>query len=150
MIAFLHQGPIMSVTIDDYEIEVSVKKLLKLAYSKNNGLTSEIMLEAGAAQLTVDQNGVATLTGNGKILTFSGKQALEEIGVDVKRVHISFRNQGKHIIGYTATVRIGVVSLSVHGSIDLEKLITSCSGLLCQTARGMLDRKARLRKATNF
>jgi len=43
-------------------------------------------------------------------------------------------------VGYTATVNLAVISLTVSGDFDLEELITSCSGLLCIAARAMKGR----------
>ena len=43
-------------------------------------------------------------------------------------------------IGYTGTLNLGLAKVSVTGQFDLEELITSCSGLLCRTARTLKRR----------
>src|SRR5690625_7850007 len=63
------------------EAKITIAKLIDLAYSKDKGLTAKIMAKTGNAQLSVDQNGNATLSGSAGILTFSGTPVLEkEIG----------------------------------------------------------------------
>lgn len=122
------------------EAKVTVAKLLELAYSKDKGLTVKIMAQKGSAKLTVDQDGKATLSGSAGVLTFDGDPALKEIGADVSRVSVSFTNQDAMKIGYNATFHAGIATMSAAGSFDLETLITSCSGLLCQAARAMKGR----------
>lgn len=43
-------------------------------------------------------------------------------------------------VNYTATFDLEYIKLSVLGDFDLEALITSCSGLLCQAARALKGR----------
>ncbi|AFU98416.1 hypothetical protein M5M_06105 [Simiduia agarivorans SA1 = DSM 21679] len=43
-------------------------------------------------------------------------------------------------VGYTATFSLEIISVIVSGNFDLEKLITSCSGLLCKAARALKGR----------
>ena len=40
-------------------------------------------------------------------------------------------------VGYSATFDLEYMKLSVMGDFDLEKLITSCYGLLCRAARAL-------------
>jgi len=98
------------------------------------------MAEKGRFKLVVAQNGQATLSGSAGVLTFSGKPTLEKIGVKIKRVSINFENKGKMKVGYSATINLAVISLTVNGNFDLEELITSCSGLLCIAARALKGR----------
>jgi hypothetical protein len=72
------------------------------------------------------------------VLIFSGTPTLEKVGI--KRISISFENKGEMNIGYSATVNLSVISLTVNGDFDLEELITSCSGLLCSAARALKGR----------
>ncbi|AZG36533.1 MULTISPECIES: hypothetical protein [Shewanella] len=122
------------------EVKITVAKLIEASYSKDKGLTTKIMAEKGSFKLTVDQSGTATLSGNAGVLTFSGTPTLEKIGIKVKRISISFENKGEMNIGYSATVNLAVISLTVNGDFDLEELITSCSGLLCSAARALKGR----------
>lgn len=122
------------------EAKITIAKLLELAYSQDKGLTVKIMAQKGSARLTVDQDGKATLSGTAGIFTFSGTPVLEKIGVKVKRVSVNFNNEDGKKIGYSATFSLEVISMTVIGEFDLEALITSCSGLLCQAARALKGR----------
>ena len=118
------------------KVKLTVAKLIELAYSKDAGLTAKIIRSKGSFRLAVDTNGNATISGKAGILRFSGKPALESIGVALKRVNVNFSNEGEGRIRYLASFDIlKSASISVAGSFDIEKLITSCSGLLCQAAR---------------
>ena len=122
------------------EAKITIAKLIELAYSRNEGMTVKIMAKKGNAELTVDQNGNATLSGSAGILTFSGTPVLEQMGTKIKRVSVSFSNKDGMIVGYTATFDLEYIKLSVFGDFDLEELITSCSGLLCSAARALKGR----------
>ena len=122
------------------EAKITIAKLIELAYSKDKGMTVKIMAQKGSAKLTVDQNGNATLSGAAGALTFSGTPVLDKIGVKIKRVSVNFSNKDGMKVGYTATYDLAYIKLSVSGDFDLEKLITSCSGLLCQAARALKGR----------
>ena len=130
------------------EAKITIGKLVQLAYSKDKGLTTKIMAKKGAAKLTVDSDGNATLSGSAGVVTFSGTPVLKQIGAKIKRVSIRFQNdsekQGDMIIGYTASFDLGVIQLTVSGNFDLEKLITSCSGLVCIAARLFQNRNRAL------
>ena len=122
------------------EAKITIAKFIELAYSKDKGMTAKIMAKKGSAKLTVDQNGKATLSGSAGVLTFSGTPVLEKIGAKIKRVSVTFNNKEGMKIGYTATFDLEYITLSVFGDFDLEELITSCSGLLCQAARALKGR----------
>ncbi|EXJ12213.1 MULTISPECIES: hypothetical protein [Nitrincola] len=122
------------------EAKITIAKLIELAYSKNKGMTAKIMAEKGNAQLTVDHNGNATLSGSAGMLTFSGTPVLENVGAKIKRININFRNEEGMKVDYTATFDLEYIKLSVMGDFDLEELMTSCSGLLCQAARAFKGR----------
>lgn len=122
------------------EAKITIAKLVELAYSRDKGMTAKIMAKKGSAKLTVEQNGNATLSGSAGILIFSGTPVLEKIGVKIKRVSVSFSNKGGMKVSYTATYDLEYIKLSVLGEFDLEELITSCSGLLCQAARALKGR----------
>lgn len=122
------------------ELKITLAKLLELSYSADKGLTSEIILDKGGAKLTVDQQGNAKLSGNAGVLTFSGKSALDQVGVTVKRVSADFTNEDGMNIRYSVTADLKIISVSTSGKLDLEKLITACSGLLCRAARALKGR----------
>lgn len=122
------------------EAQVTIAKLLELAYSRDKGMTAQIMAESGNAQLSIDQNGHATLSGSAGALTFSGSPVLDSVGAKIKRVSISFTNRDEMKVGYRATFDLEYMRLSVNGEFDLEQLITSCSGLLCRAARALKGR----------
>jgi len=122
------------------EVKITIEKLLEVAYSENKGLTTKILAVKGKAKLTVDQSGRATLTGTVGAFSFSGSPVLSKIGVKIKRVTVNFENKGSMKVGYTATFTHAFVSLNVSGTFDLDELITSCSGFLCQAARALKNR----------
>lgn len=122
------------------EAKITIAKLIELAYSKDKGMTVKLMAQKGGAKLTVDQDGNATLSGSAGILTFSGTPVLEKIGAKIKRVSVSFEHKEGMKVNYTATFDLEYIKLSVLGDFDLEALITSCSGLLCQAARALKGR----------
>ncbi|UJF22832.1 hypothetical protein [Shewanella sp. OMA3-2] len=122
------------------EVKITIAKFLEVAYSKDKGLTTNIMVEKGKAKLVVDQNGNATLSGTAGSLTFSGTPVLNKLGVKIKRVTVDFENKGAMKVGYNATFNLEAISLTVMGDFDLEDLITSCSGLLCRAARALKGR----------
>ncbi|HEY9098448.1 MAG TPA: hypothetical protein VIN38_06235 [Thiobacillus sp.] len=122
------------------EAKITIAKLIELAYSKDKGMTVKLMAQKGGAKLTVDQDGNATLSGSAGILTFSGTPVLEKIGTKIKRVSVSFDHKDGMKVDYTATFDLEYIKLSLLDDFDLEELITSCSGLLCQTARALKGR----------
>lgn len=128
------------MNFDRTEARITIAKFVELAYSKDKGTTLKILAQKGGARLAIDQDGNATLSGSAGMLTFSGAPVLKQIGVKIKRVSISFSNEGGMGVGYVATYDLEYIKLSVSGSFDLEELITSCSGLLCQAARAMNGR----------
>lgn len=122
------------------EAKITIAKLIELAYSKDKEMTVKLMAQKGGAKLTVDQDGNATLSGSAGILTFSGTPVLEKIGAKIKRVSVSFEHNEGMKVNYTATFDLEYIKLSVLGDFDLEALITSCSGILCQAARALKGR----------
>ncbi|ELR63116.1 hypothetical protein C942_04103 [Photobacterium marinum] len=76
------------------------------------------------------------------MVTFSGKDAIEELGLQVKRVAVSFKKEGSGSVSYTATLHLGLISTSIKGSFNIEELLLSCSGLLCIVARRIKGRPA--------
>ncbi len=126
--------------LSNAEAKITIAKLFELAYSKNKGVTARIVAKKGTAKLTIDQDGRAVLSNSAGMVIFSGDPVLNKIGVKVKRVNIIFSNEDGMNIGYNATFDLGVGRVAVRGKFDLEKLILSCSGLLCKAARAMKGR----------
>ncbi|WP_374327381.1 hypothetical protein [Azonexus sp.] len=123
-------------TSTDAEIRLTIARLIELAYSANDGLTTKIVRDVGAFRLTVDQDGNAELTGRAGVVRLSGTPALEKIGVAMRRLTVNFTGYENGDIHYTAGVGVkGGGMLTVSGSFNIVKLITACSGLVCRAAR---------------
>ena len=122
------------------EVRITVARLLEVAYSKNKGITTALVREVGPLTLTVDENGQAALSGNAGRVSFVARETLQEIGVNagVFRAMMSVNDAGD--LRFNARIRVGVASISASGSIDVEKLITTCSGFLCRAARALQGR----------
>ncbi|MBL1277713.1 MAG: hypothetical protein COB30_016660 [Ectothiorhodospiraceae bacterium] len=132
------------MSIKRSELKVTIAKLMVLAYSKDQGLTTQIMAQKGKAKLTVNQNGKVTLSGAAGSFTFSGAPVLENIGVAIRRIRVNFSNEGGMKVGYSATFTLEIISLTVSGSFDMEALITECSGFLCIAVRALKGRNKSL------
>ena len=125
------------------EVKITIAKLLEIAYSKNKGVTTKIIRSKGSFKLTVDPSGNATLSGGVGMLTYRADSALSGLGAQVKSVSVSFSKGDGDDIKYHATFQfVGVASISVVGFFNVEKLILSCSGLLCIAARALNGRHA--------
>jgi hypothetical protein len=121
------------------ELKLTIAKLIEVAYSQDKGLTTKITLSKGSFKLALDDQGNAMLSSKVGILTFNGSPTLKKMGLNLKTMNASFWTESDNRIHYLATYGINVgsrtVSVGVEGSFDIEELITSCSGLLCQAAR---------------
>lgn len=122
------------------ELKITIAKLIEVAYSKDKGLTTKIVREKGPFKLTVDQDGQAGLSSKFGIVNFSGSDALDKIGANIKSISVNFSNHGGDKIKYTAIIDIKAAKMAISGDFDIEALITSCSGLLCQAARALKGR----------
>ncbi len=123
------------------EVKITIAKILEVAYSKNKGVTTKIVRKKGNFKITVDSQGNATLSGNVGMMTFKANSALESLGAKIKNISISFSKGDGNDIQYTGTFSfIGVAAITVSGKFNIEKLILSCSGLLCQAARALKGR----------
>lgn len=124
-----------------YSLKITVARLLELSYARNEGVTASILREVGPASIAVDSDGVGTLRGKAGNVTFSATEAVKELGIQVRRVGISMDVNEEGELDYTARFLFtGALALSVRGSIDVEKLILACSGLLCRAARALKGR----------
>lgn len=126
----------------EIEVKIAVGRLIELAYEKNKGLTASILAQKGTAKLTVSSDGTAILSNSVGIITFSGNPALKQIGTKIKFLSVGFENRDGMDIQYKAGVKVGLGTISVSGTFNLEKLITSCSGLLCNAARALKNQRS--------
>lgn len=126
------------------EVRITVARLLEMAYLQNKGLTLAMVRESGPLSLHVNERGEATLSGNAGRVSFSGKDTLREVGINtgVFRAMLSANEVGE--LRFNASVRIGFATVAASGSIDVEKLITACSGILCKAGRALQSRPAHL------
>lgn len=133
----------MSARPNTYSLKLSVARLLELSYGRNEGLTASILRDVGPATIAVDSNGVATLSGSAGNVTFSANDVLKDLGLEVRRIGVSMSITEDGELEYTARFMFaGALALSARGTIDVEQLILSCSGLLCRAARMMKGRNA--------
>ena len=128
------------MSINRSEIKITIAKLIELAYSNDKGLTTKIMVKKGAVKLTIDQSGNARLSGAAGAIIFSGSPVLDIIGTKIKRISVNFNNKDNMNVGYTATIDLKLLSMTVVGKFNIEDLLTSCSGLLCKAARALKGR----------
>lgn len=97
--------------------------------------------EKGSFALKISHNGDAELSGKAGYVKFSAKQELAQIGLDLKIASIMFTSGRNGKIRYIASFSFfGGATVEFASSIDIEKLILSCSGLLCQAARLLKNR----------
>jgi len=122
------------------ELKITVAKLLELSYSKDRGMMTQLLLQKNGAKMTVDQNGQVRFSGEVGAFTFSGRPVLDQMGAKFRRLSVNFKNKEDMEIGYAISADMEGVVFEVSGSFDLEELITSCSGLLCQVARALKGR----------
>jgi len=129
--------------IGEYGLKIKVINFIELAYKENDKLTVSIVKNKGAFTLKVNQDGDATLSGKSGIVRFSASEATEKFGVDFKYASIMFFS-GRGKLNYTASFGFSKLGKITYTSfIDIEKLVLSCSGLLCIAARAI---KARYRQ----
>ncbi len=134
--------PANNSSITRAEFKITIAKLIEVAYSTNKGVTTSLLIQVGNAKLNVNQNGDCVLSGKAGIVTFKGKGVLEELGVQVKKIGVSFNIASDGSVDYTGTMAWGFFSISIKGNFNAEKLILSCSGLLCRAARALKGRPA--------
>ena len=118
-------------------IKITIAKLLEIAYTKNKGLTTKIVRKKGKFKITIDQNGKVKLHGSAGVLAFNGSLALEAIGAKVKFATIHFSKAEGNSANYKASFSFAgdQAAILITGTLNIEELITSCSGLLCNAAK---------------
>lgn len=137
--------------ISKAELKLTVAKLVELSMDSNKEVTVALLRKKGIATIKVDQDGKVTVTGSGKVVSFSGDPALSKLSVKIKRMSVTFSNMDGMRVGYNVSVTgpYGVAA-SLSGSVDLEELILACSGFLCQSARAMKNRDQQMQKAMGY
>jgi len=118
---------------------------LEISYKSNGEITANLIKSKGPFTLRIDQNGSATLSGKAGTVRFSVKNNVSSFGVDLKYVGVFFSGTGNGKIVYRATFKLEAadfkaISITYSSFLDLEKLILSCSGLLCQAAKHLKNR----------
>jgi hypothetical protein len=117
------------------EVKLIIAKLIDVAYSKDKGVTTKIVMDKGLFKMTMDADGNVALSGKGGYLRFSGKPALEQIGVAMKRLTVNFVAGQNGNVHFIAGINLKITTFTVSGDFNIVDLITACSGLLCQAAR---------------
>jgi len=117
------------------EVKLTIAKLIDIAYSKDKGMTTKIVMDKGMFKLTMDADGNVELSGKSGHLRFSGKPALEQIGVSMKRLTVNFVGGQNGNVHFIASIDLKITMFTVSGDFNIVDLITACSGLLCQAAR---------------
>lgn len=135
----------MPISHSQTELKLAVARLLELSYSTDGTTTARLMREVGPLKLSVDNHGAASLDGHAGKVTFSAQNGLKELGMELRMVDVSMHVDDQGLIQFTASFRfLRAASATTRGSIDVEKLIVSCSGLLCTAARALIGaRKSR-------
>ncbi|GGX54551.1 hypothetical protein [Saccharospirillum salsuginis] len=129
----------------DLQLRVTVGKLIELAYSTNEGPTARIVKSGNNFRISVDHTGKAKLSGGGESVFFYGEPAMSGLGISISRVSILFTNGDGWNLNYSATFTlVGSSSISLMGSFNIEELLLSCSGWLCEAARLLKGRNAKI------
>lgn len=128
-----------SVEISKYELKLKIVKFLEIAYDSDEQAILGFVRSAGPFKLRVSQNGKAILSGAAGLLTFSVSEEVKAIGVDFKYASIMFSGNKDGNLCYMATFGLGS-PVRVSGALDVEKLVLSCSGLLCSATRAARQR----------
>lgn len=93
------------------------------------------------------------MSGKAGLVRIDVKDQLTSFGIDLNYISVmlSGNKNGKLIYQLSFGFKNGVIG-TVFGVLDVEKLILSCSGLLCRAAKALKKRHAlidsSLRKAT--
>ena len=125
---------------DERKLKITIVKLLEVAYSNNEGITTKLVRKAGPFTMRIDEKGKVELSGKMGHFKFDGKPTLEKMGVDLKMASLMFSNGGHNQLNYSAKIKLAAVEFEYSSTLNIEELMLSCSGLLCIAARGMKDR----------
>lgn len=120
-------------SVSSYQLKIKVINLIELAYKENEGVTTSLLKEKGPFTLKVNDRGDATLTGKAGTVRFDVSEEVKQIGLDLKVVSIMFSGGKDGKLHYMASFSfVGGVKVEFSSIIDVEKLILSCSGMLCR------------------
>lgn len=133
----------MSGAHNQFQLRLTIARFLEVSYHEDSGLTTKLVKSAGPLKLKVDQDGNASLSGSAGVVNFSASDAIKDIGVSFKGVSVALGADHKGNLTYRASYDFVGASASflVTGSLNIEKLIMSCSGLLCRAARPLGNRQ---------
>jgi len=124
-----------------YQLKIKVINLIELAYKSNGDITTSLVKSKGSFILKINDKGEATLSGKAGMVRFTAKNEIKKLGIDLKIASIMFFGTPNGKIHYTASFNfMGGAKVEFSSIIDVEKLILSCSGLLCQAARLLKNR----------
>jgi len=124
-----------------YQLKIKVINFIELAYKSDGDITASLVKSKGGFTLKVNDKGEGILSGKAGIVRFSAKKEVKQFGLDFKVASIMFSGNKNGKIHYTATFNfLGGVKVAFSSIVDVEKLILSCSGLLCQAARLLKNR----------
>ena len=130
------------------KVKITLAKLFEIAYSKDKGVTTALVKKKGPFTMRIDEDGNVTMAGKAGMVHFSGKPALEEVGIDLEYGSIMFSNAGSNKLHYAVSLKFrGVLKVEYSNFIDVEKLLLGCSGLLCIAARGLRNRQQQIEDA---
>ncbi|MCF6324352.1 MAG: hypothetical protein L3J89_08525 [Gammaproteobacteria bacterium] len=128
-------------TATSYQLKVKVINFVELAYKSNGDITASLIKSRGSFTLKVNDKGEAVLSGKAGMVRFSVKNEIKQFGIDLKVASIMFSGNRNGKIHYTAFFNfMGGAKVEFSSIVDVEKLILSCSGLLCQAARLLKNR----------
>lgn len=124
-----------------YQLKIKVINFIELAYKENEGITRSLIKSKGPFTLKINERGEATLTGKSGVVRFDVNDEIKQFGLDIKMVSVMFSGGNEGKLHYMASFNfLGSVRVEFSSVIDIEKLILSCSGLLCRAARLLKNR----------
>jgi len=131
----------MSDAHSNFQLKLTVARFLELSYRENEGLTKKLVTSAGPLKLKVDEDGNGSLMGSVGVVNFSASDAIKDIGLSFKGASVAFGSDRNGNLTYRASFTFVGITPLIRGTIDVEKLIMSCSGLACRAARAIGNRQ---------
>ncbi len=118
------------------QLKIKIIDLIELAYKSNDGVTTSLVKSSGPFTMSIDDQGNAVLSGKAGLVKFSAQDQIKQIGVDLKRASIMFSGSKSGKLHYVASFDFwGGLSVEFASVLDIDKLLSSCSGLLCHAYR---------------
>jgi len=132
-------------TTTSYQLKMKVINFIELAYKSNGDITASLIKSKGGFTLKVNDKGEAILSGKSGMVRFTVKDEIKQFGIDLKVASIMFSGNRNGKIHYAASFNfMGGAKVEFSSIVDIEKLILSCSGLLCQAARLLKNRHKKI------